>query len=242
MTPSAATPASPRRERVRRATIEEIKETARRQLAIEGAATLSLRGVAREMGLTASALYRYFPSRDDLLTDLVVDAFTSLADRLEVALDAAWEGSGGQLWVDVARAYRAWAIEHPSDYTLIFSTPVPGYEAPEDRTKPAMFRGVGVLLQVMTRCVAAGEMDPDRLEELLSPALRPQLEAWSASGEAPLPPGALSAALTCWATLHGLITLELFHHLPPMLDGGALFDQQMVVVLDRIGYIGPRPT
>lgn len=231
----------PRRQRLRQATIEEIKETGRRQLAVEGAAALSLRGVAREMGLTASALYRYFPSRDELLTDLVVDAFTSLAEHLEAARDAS-EGSGGQQWVDVAGAYRRWALDHPADYTLIFGTPVPGYEAPEDRTKPAMFRGVGVLLAVMIHCVESGTMDQERLEALVSPALRPQLEAWRASGEAPLAPGALSAALTCWATLHGLITLELFHHLPPMLDPGALFDQQMVVLLDRIGYVGPRPT
>ncbi len=231
----------PRRQRLRQATIEEIKETARRQLAVEGAAALSLRGVAREMGLTASALYRYFPSRDDLLTDLVVDAFTSLAEHLETARDASI-GSGGQLWVDVAGAYRRWALDHPSDYTLIFGTPVPGYEAPEDRTKPAMFRGVDVLLAVMRHCVESGAMDQERLEALVSPALRPQLEAWRASGPAALPPGALCAALTCWATLHGLITLELFHHLPPMLDPAALFDQQMVVLLDRIGYLGPRPT
>lgn len=237
---SAEAPRLPRRQRVRQATIEEIKQSARRQLAIEGAAALSLRGVAREMGLTASALYRYFPSRDDLLTDLVVDAFTSLAEHLERARDAS-VGSGGQLWVDVAGAYRRWALEHPSDYTLIFGTPVPGYEAPEDRTKPAMFRGVDVLMQVMTRCVEAGNMDEQRLEALVNPALRSQLEAWRASGETTLPPGALSAALTCWATLHGLITLELFHHLPPMLDPGTVFDQQMMVVLDRIGYVGPPP-
>lgn len=225
---------------MRRATIEEIKETARRQLAAEGAAALSLRGVAREMGLTASALYRYFPSRDDLLTELVVDAFTSLAEQLERTRDASAGSTGGQLWVDVAAAYRRWALDHPSDYTLIFGTPVPGYEAPSDRTVPAMHRGVSVLMEVMATCLAGGEMDVERLDAVVTPALRPLLEAWSAEAGG-LPPGALSAAMTCWATLHGLITLELFHHLPPVLAGDALFEQQMVVLLDRIGYVGPRP-
>lgn len=241
--PAGSGPAAgplPRRERLRQATIEEIKETARRQLAVEGAAALSLRGVAREMGLTASALYRYFPSREELLTALVVDAFTSLAEQLERTRDASAGSSGGQLWVNVATAYRRWALSHPSDYTLVFGTPVPGFEAPADRVVPAMQRGIGVLMEVMAACVAGGEMDLERLDAAVTPGLRPQLEAWRAEvGD--LPPGALSAAMTCWATLHGLITLELFHHLPPVLLGDALFDQQMVVLLDRVGYIGPRP-
>ena len=227
----------PRRERVRQATIEEIKATARAQLAREGAAALSLRGVAREMGLTASALYRYFPSRDDLLTALVVDAFHGLAEVLERARAESSAENGERLWLDVSGAYRRWALEFPADYTLVFGTPVPGYEAPADRTKPAMLRGVSVLLDVLARGVAAGELDLDALDASVTPALRPQLEAWRRTGTTDLPVGALSAAMTCWATLHGLITLELFHHLPPVLEGGALFEQQMSVVLKRIGWV-----
>jgi AcrR family transcriptional regulator len=112
---------------LRLATIDEIKQVARDQMAREGAAALSLRAVAREMGMTPSALYRYFSSREDLLSALYVDAFNSLGAALRAAYQEAAGGRPIDEWVAVANAHRRWALEHPSEYALAFGTPIPGY-------------------------------------------------------------------------------------------------------------------
>lgn len=121
-----------------------IKDEARRQLASEGAAKLSLRAVARELGMVSSALYRYFPSRDDLLTALIIDAYDSLGERAEAAHAAVADAAPVERWVTVGEAARGWALAHPHEYALIYGSPVPGYSAPE-ATVPAAAR-VGVLL------------------------------------------------------------------------------------------------
>jgi AcrR family transcriptional regulator len=121
-----------------------IKDEARRQLAAEGAARLSLRAVARELGMVSSALYRYFPSRDELLTALIIDAYNSLGEAAEAADAEAGDIAPAQRWVAVCEAVRGWALAHPHEYALIYGSPVPGYSAPET-TIPAAAR-VGVLL------------------------------------------------------------------------------------------------
>ena len=112
----------------------EIVAEARKQLAVHGAAGLSLRAVAREVGMVSSAIYRYFASRDELLTALIIDTYDSLGD---VAEDAARASEGRpplDRWVDVAVAIRGWALQHRNEYALVYGTPVPGYEAPQDTT------------------------------------------------------------------------------------------------------------
>ncbi|MEU3248976.1 TetR/AcrR family transcriptional regulator, partial [Streptomyces sp. NPDC006875] len=127
-----------------------IKDEARRQLAAEGAAKLSLRAVARELGMASSALYRYFPSRDDLLTALIIDAYDSLGESAEAAhagiAGTAGTAAGGprDRWITVCVAARRWALDHPHEYALIYGSPVPGYTAPQT-TVPAASR-VGLLL------------------------------------------------------------------------------------------------
>ena len=128
--PSGAATPPDRRQRQRDATTAEIREVARRQLAVTGAAGLSLRAVAREMGLTAPALYRYYDDRDALLTALIVDGYTSLCEQLEAARDAAPDAAG-QI-AGMSLAYRRWAVTHPHEFALVFGAPVPGYAAPED--------------------------------------------------------------------------------------------------------------
>jgi AcrR family transcriptional regulator len=112
-----------RRERLRAATTSEIKQIARQQMAQKGAAALSLRAIAREMGMTSPALYRYFASRDDLVTALIVDAYNSLADALEAARHGCPPTDHKQRLLEMGLAYRNWAISHAQDYTLIFGTP-----------------------------------------------------------------------------------------------------------------------
>ena len=130
------------RARARAEITDEIKSVARRQLAEQGSAALSLRAVAREVGMVSSAVYRYFPSRDDLLTVLIVDAYDAVGAAAEQALAARRRGGVVSRWVGVSAAIRTWALAHPHEYALIYGSPVPGYAAPQDTIDPAA-RGRG---------------------------------------------------------------------------------------------------
>ncbi|GHD32440.1 TetR/AcrR family transcriptional regulator [Streptomyces galbus] len=182
-----------------------IKEEARRQLAAEGAARLSLRAVARELGLVSSALYRYFPSRDDLLTALIIDAYDSLGEAAESAHAAVAQEGPRQRWVAVCAAVRRWALAHPHEYALIYGSPVPGYHAPQT-TVPAAAR-VGLLLIGIVRDAHRGP----GLTDLPLPAdLRPEAERLVADLAPDLPPAAGAALVAAWAQLYGLVGFELF--------------------------------
>lgn len=225
-----------RRERVRAATVAEIKQRAWRQLAEVGAAALSLRGVASEMGMTSSALYRYFASRDELLRELMVDGFASLADALEAAEAALDDGMGAERWVHLASTQRRWALDHPAEYALIFGTPVPGLDAGSDACHVQMKRGVNVLFRCMVNGLSRGELDARAMEATLTPALRARLKDWRTELAYDLPPAALAGCLFAWTQLHGALSLELFGHLPPALEpADELFDQQMRQVLRVLG-------
>jgi AcrR family transcriptional regulator len=232
----------PRRDRLRLATITEIKATARRHLAVSGAAALSLRAVARELGMTASALYRYFASRDDLLTALMEDGFRSLGDALQAAYDSAPAGDHERRWLGVARAHRDWALRQPELYALCYGAPVPGFTPPEERRKPELMRAVGVMFQVYADALADGAVDLAAVDATLPEDLRGQLAAWEADGSAPVPAPGLAACMLAWTTLHGLIALEVFGHFPPPLaDAGPLFDYELRGVLTRMGLRSPGP-
>src|SRR3954453_10754638 len=131
------------RERARAELTEEIKTAARQQLATVGAEALSLRAVSRELGMVSSALYRYFASRDDLLTALIIDAYDSLGESAEHAHAAVAQAGPTERWVAVCEAARGWALAHPHEYALIYGSPIPGYTAPQ-ATVPAASR-VGLL-------------------------------------------------------------------------------------------------
>src|ERR1700759_4929377 len=149
-TEPAPAPAAPRtvRARVRLELTREIKDVARRHLAETGSAGLSLRAVARELGMASSAVYRYFPSRDDLLTALIVDAYDALGDAAERADRAAPPDDPRARWVDTCRAVREWAVAHPHEYALVYGSPVPGYAAPEATIGPAARVGL-VLVRIV---------------------------------------------------------------------------------------------
>jgi AcrR family transcriptional regulator len=184
-----------------------IKDEARRQLAAEGAAKLSLRAVARELGMVSSALYRYFPSRDDLLTALIIDAYDSLGESAERAHEPVAQAAPQERWVAVCEAVRRWALGHPHEYALIYGSPVPGYTAPQT-TVPAAAR-VGLLLIGIVRDAHDG---PGGLAEL--PAVPEDLHAEAdriAADLAPdLPAPAAAALVAAWAQLFGLVGFELF--------------------------------
>ncbi|MFI6416048.1 TetR/AcrR family transcriptional regulator [Streptomyces sp. NPDC050842] len=182
-----------------------IKAEARTQLAAEGAAKLSLRAVARELGMVSSALYRYFPSRDDLLTALIVDAY----DAVGAAAEAAAGETVGQRplvrWTAVCRAVRAWAVAHPHEYALIYGSPVPGYTAPQDTNAPAA--RVGLVLVGIAREAHEGEgvaLPP------LPDAVRPEAVRIAADMAPDLPPALVVALVAAWSQLFGLVSFEVF--------------------------------
>ncbi|WP_416985276.1 TetR/AcrR family transcriptional regulator [Streptomyces sp. T028] len=190
-----------------------IKEEARRQLAADGAAKLSLRAVARELGMVSSALYRYFPSRDDLLTALIIDAYDSLGERAEAAHAAVAGAEPVRRWVAVCEAVRGWAQTHPHEYALIYGTPVPGYSAPRT-TVPAASR-VGLLLIGIVR-----EAHQTRVLEvpLLTDELVPEAVRMAGDLAPDLPPGAVAALVAAWAQLYGLVGFELFGQFNRMVE------------------------
>lgn len=158
-------PASSIRARVRAEMIDEIKAVARRHLATDGA-DLSLRAVARDMGMVSSAIYRYFPSRDDLLTALIIEAYHALGDAVEAADAAADQADLRGRWHAACRAARAWSLAHPAEYALLYGSPVPGYAAPVDTVLPAQ-RPPLTLIGILRDGMADGRLTPpdDELPE-----------------------------------------------------------------------------
>ncbi len=229
-----------RRERTRAATVTEIKELAWQQLAEVGAAALSLRAIAGEMGMTSSALYRYFASRDDLLNALVVDGFSSLADALEAAEAELDDNPGTNRWLPLASAHRRWALQHPTQYALIYSAPVAGLASGTDEREAQMKRGVSVLFRCMIKAVAGREFDPSAMEATITPAFRKRLQEWRTKLGFNLPPAALAGCMFAWMHLHGAISLELSGHLASEFQpADELFDQQMRQVLVVLGSPPP---
>ncbi|MFF7676889.1 TetR/AcrR family transcriptional regulator [Actinacidiphila glaucinigra] len=197
------------RERARDEVTAAIKEEARRQLADEGATRLSLRAVARELGMVSSALYRYFPSRDDLLTALIVDAYDAVGAAAEEALARAGGTDPVERWSEVCRAVRRWALAHPHEYALIYGSPVPGYSAPLDTIGPASRVGLA-LLAVAEEAHTTGALAVPRADATLSEAVH--ADAWRLSKDldGDLPPPVIPAFVAAWAQLFGLVSFEVF--------------------------------
>jgi AcrR family transcriptional regulator len=204
------------RERARTEVTAAIKEEARRQLAAEGAARLSLRAVARELGMVSSALYRYFPSRDDLLTALIVDAYDSVGEAAENALADSEEKVPVERWTAVCRAVRDWALGHPHEYALIYGSPVPGYSAPLDTVGPAARVGLALI------AVAEAAHREGALAVPGSPPLPEAVhaDAWRLIRDLDreLPPSAVAALVAVWAQLFGLVSFELFGQFNRVVD------------------------
>ena len=225
------------RERARAELTREIKQEARRQLAAHGAQGLSLRAVARELGMVSSALYRYFPSRDELLTALIIDAYDALGDAAEAADAGRPAADIRGRWAATCHAVRNWALAHPHEYALIYGSPVPGYQAPQATVVPAarIARVAGGLVADAWReaRVAGGGAAP------LTP-LPPELAeqaAVVADAIAPGVPGAVIARLLiAWTQLFGMISFELFGQFVGSADpADAFFGYAVEQMADFIG-------
>jgi AcrR family transcriptional regulator len=221
-----STPATTARNRIRAELTGEIKQIARRQLAEQGSAALSLRAVARELGMVSSAVYRYFPSRDDLLTALIVDAYVAVAEALEQADGARRRTDFAGRWLAIARALRTWALANPQEYALIYGSPVPGYQAPADTIDPAA-RVSLVFLRLMRDAAEAGAVATGEAATIPK-AVRADFDEVRRFGDLDAPDEVVSRGLLVWTELFGTLSYELFGHLHNVIhDYDAFFDVQM---------------
>lgn len=205
------------RERARAELIREIKDEARRQLAQSGAGGLSLRAVARQLGMVSSALYRYFPNRDQLLTALIVDAYDALGAAAEAANGALAASDPRGRWASTCRAVRDWARAHPHEYALVYGSPVPGYQAPQATVAPAA-RVPLLLVGALRTAWAAGTLTPGPAQGFLPDLLGEQIRNLAATVAPELPQHVLIRALIAWTQLFGMISFELFGHLVGSVD------------------------
>lgn len=212
------------RARARIELTEEIKEAGRRQLAEVGAADLSLRAVARELGMVSSAVYRYVASRDDLLTLLLVDAYDSLGAATETAASDRRGGFEAR-WVRVVVSVRTWALAHPHEYALAYGSPVPGYAAPDDTIGPAARPSIAALA-VVADGIAAGEVDGGRVRPMTR-GLHTDLSRLRDQLDLEIPDEILGRTLLAWTQAFGGVSFELFGHLHRVItDYEALFTHQ----------------
>jgi AcrR family transcriptional regulator len=202
---------------LRAQTTGEILEAARRRLAADGSDGLSLRAIARDLDTSVSALYRYFPSRDDLLTELLVEAFDAQADAVESAARA--HDEPGAAIRAALRAYRRWSLDHLPEFALAYGAPVAGYVAPAERTIRAGVRVGGILIDLVTRAWATGGIDAalvaDRQSQL-SPEEADGLAALIDRRQYTLPTGLMSLTVDMLIRLHGFVVMEAFGQIRPL--------------------------
>jgi AcrR family transcriptional regulator len=228
------------RERARAELTAEIKAEARRQLADQGAQQLSLRAVARELGMASSALYRYFPSRDDLLTALIIDAYDALGDSVEQSGAALPRADSRGRWRACCHAVRDWALAHPHEYALIYGSPVPGYHAPAATVAPAgRVAGVigGVLAQAWpVRAAGDGTAAAWVADGRLSQPLARQAELVAQAIAPGVPAEVIARALIAWTQLFGMVSFELFGQFVGSADpADAFFGYAVGQMADYLG-------
>ncbi len=232
MTVTASPEAGTRRERQRAATVQEIKDVARRLLVDHGTASLSLRAIAREMGVTAPALYRYFDSHEALVEALAADFYNELSDAMEAATAAVHDDDPdgpdknvGLRLMAASTTFRTWSVGHPAEFALIFGTPIPGVDL-YDENSPACVAGqrFGLVFALLfLELWAVRPFSVPGLDEL-DPGLLPQLEEYRARLGVDLPLPVVYVFLSCWARIYGLVTMEVFGHLTFALrDAEAIF-------------------
>lgn len=220
----------------------ELLASARTRLIADGPANLSLRAVARDLGVASSAVYRYVASRDALLTLLIIDAYDAVGQVAEGAAAAARADGAdpASTWLAVARAVRAWALENPHSFELIYGTPVPGYRAPQD-TVPAAVRIWDVIAGILRAGLEDHTLRPAGPDFTPGPTLDPSVYAFSglaAPGAVPPRPVAQAVArsVTLFTSLIGALTAELFGHLHGIAgDPALLFDVTIATAAAGVG-------
>jgi AcrR family transcriptional regulator len=208
---------------------EGIKDTAWKQIGAFGAPALSLRAIARDLKISAPAIYNYFPDRDALVTALIIDAFTSFGDSQLAARDAVPADDLVGRFKAIGLAYRDWAHTHPQRYQLIFGTPIPGYEYPVEKVFPSSARSIMALFSVVENFRATGKLTMNTY-----PTVKKEYQAhfdlWrSQIGD--VHPVSHFVAMVIWSRVHGIVSLEIQGNLPPFGKKG---DELYLFELDSI--------
>ncbi len=218
---------------------QDIKAIARQQLADNGTNGISLRGIARELGITAPAIYNYFPKLDDLITALLIDAFTGHADAIEAAIESS-DNPTEQLMAGL-HAYRNWAVANPSDFQLIYGNPLPSYDAPSEITIPLASRPQELFVRCLVAAQDAGQLHlsqayqqiPSSISDYVKTILYPRFPEIEAI------PNHLSLFYiisVAWSRVHGIVMLEIHKHLAPAIgDVDTFFAKEMAHLLEDVG-------
>jgi AcrR family transcriptional regulator len=232
-----------RRDRVRAETTEEIKQTARRILVDQGPEAVTLRAIARDMGVTAPALYRYFDSHEELIRRVVGDIFAELATEIHGAIDRAGTASGGDMaekMVGACHGFRQWALDHKAEFALLFGTPVPGVNVEDDDfTEECARKFAGTFYALFLELWQKNPF-PVPPPEKIDPGLREQLTRYRDGIGTDLPLGALFTFLRCWVLLYGIVSMEVFGHLGFALDDPApMFEITLAELATLVGLEYP---
>lgn len=211
----------------------EIKAAARRHLATDGA-NLSVRAVARDVGMVSSALYRYFPSRDELLTALILDSYVDLGDAAATAEQRAPRDDHYARWAALCHGIRDWAVAHPPEFALLYGSPVPGYAAPQETIDPAS-RPLRLMVAIARDASSGNDLVPAG-----PPVSTPLTDAFESIAAVPGldggRPDQMAAVAIAWTEVFGAITFELFGRLANSgLDAQAWFDHQVDAMARYIG-------
>lgn len=222
------------RQRARERTLSELKQLALAQLAREGSSGVSLRELARELGVVSSAIYRYVPSREELLTLLIVDAYNALGDAAEAADRRCRRADLRGRWVAIGRAVRRWGVSHPAEWGLLYGSPVPGYSAPAERTTGPGGRVALLLLRLVVEVEA--KAPPLAPGPPIPAALKRDLEQVRALAGGPVSDHRLAAGVLAWTALFGTVTFELTGQYRNSIDHPAAFlDHELARLAGVIG-------
>jgi AcrR family transcriptional regulator len=237
-----------RRDRVRAATTEEIKQTARQLLVEQGPEAVSLRAIARQMGMTAPALYRYFDSHEKLIKHVIADIFTELTEDLHAAIESAGAGSNGDLTAKVMAAcweFRRWSLDHKREFGMLFGTPIPGVDVEKDEITAECGSQFGATFLVLILELWRKSPFPVPPDDAIDTGLRDQLVRYRdglGSLGTGLPPGLLLIFLRCWTRLYGTLSLEVFGHLGFALDDAEpMFEIMLADTAPLLGLEYPPP-
>lgn len=224
------------RARARAQTMSDIVRIARAHLATDGAAALSLRAVARDLGVVSSAVYRYVRSRDELLTLLVVEGYDALGDAVDSALAAAPADPIERLRI-TARAVRAWALAEPAWYGLLFGTPVPGYAAPAERTVTPGTRVIVTLLGIVEQAYQQGRLTRRAPDPPVPGVLAADFARIREDLGRDVPDWVIARALTVWCTLFGAVSFDVFdmYGADTFTDRGQVFEVHLAALETLLG-------
>jgi AcrR family transcriptional regulator len=228
------------RERARARTLEDIVRIGREHLALHGAAALSLRAVARDLGVVSSAVYRYVESREELLTLLLVDAYNELGDAVDAAVAVRPEGDFTGRFKALGAAVRSWALVQPASYALLFGSPVPGYNAPAERTIGPGTRVVVALMAILDGAWRAGELSeagPEASAVVVTAPLAADLAKIRGEMGLAVPDAALATGALVWTSLFGAVSFEVFgqYGADTFAAGDELFERHLAVLARLLG-------